>query len=128
MKPLNAVKTFWNHHWTHPSGRKSSTGMAISILRQLGELLHKAVDIVPGKYGWEDQGNLDFYIPLDNFNSIVEVFIINIIINIKFLKTDKEKDIFLKDFQNACDVMMENPACDTDDDYKATAEQVKMFR
>lgn len=44
------------------------------------------------------------------------------------LKTDKEKDIFLKDFQNACDVMMENPACDTDDDYKAIVEEVKMFR
>ena len=39
--------------WSHPSGRKSRTGMVISILRQLGELLHKAVDIVPGKYGWE---------------------------------------------------------------------------
>ena len=40
--------------WSHPSGRKSTTGMAISILRQLGELLHKAVDIIPGKYGLED--------------------------------------------------------------------------
>ena len=36
--------------WSHPSGRKSSTGMAPSILRQLGELLHKAADIIPGKY------------------------------------------------------------------------------
>ena len=44
------------------------------------------------------------------------------------LKTDEEKDIFLKDFANACDEMMKNPACDTDDDYKAIAEQVKMFR
>ena len=44
------------------------------------------------------------------------------------LKTDKEKDTFLLDFKNACDIMMKNPACDTDDDYKATVEQVKMFR
>ena len=44
------------------------------------------------------------------------------------LKTDKEKDIFLKDFKNACDVMIKNPACDTDDDYKVIVEQVKMFR
>ena len=43
-------------------------------------------------------------------------------------KTDEEKDIFLKDFANSCDEMMKNPACDTDDDYKAIAEQVKMFR
>ena len=40
--------------WSHPSGRKSRTGMAKSTLRQLGELLHKAVDIIPGKYGLED--------------------------------------------------------------------------
>ena len=46
----------------------------------------------------------------------------------EILKTDKEKDIFLKDFANACDEMMKNPACDTDDDYRAIAEQVKMFR
>ena len=32
--------------WSHPSG-KSRTGMVLSILRQLGELLDKAVDIVP---------------------------------------------------------------------------------
>ena len=32
------------------------------------------------------------------------------------LKTDEEKEIFLKDFANACDEMMKNPACDTDDD------------
>ena len=44
------------------------------------------------------------------------------------LKTDKEKDIFLLDFKNACDVMMKNPNIDSDDDYKATVEQVKMFR
>ena len=35
--------------WSHPSGRHSSTGMAISILQQLGELLDKAVDVVPAK-------------------------------------------------------------------------------
>ena len=45
-----------------------------------------------------------------------------------FYNSDEEKDIFLKDFANACDEMMKNPACDTDDDYKAIAEQVKMFR
>ena len=44
------------------------------------------------------------------------------------LKTDKEKDIFLKDFTNACDIMMKNPNIDSDDDYKAIVEQVKMFR
>ena len=44
------------------------------------------------------------------------------------LKTDKEKDIFLKDFKNACDIMMKNPNIDSDDDYKAIVEQVKMFR
>ena len=44
------------------------------------------------------------------------------------LKTDEEKDIFLKDFVNACDEMMKNPECDTDEDYKAISEQVKMFR
>ena len=44
------------------------------------------------------------------------------------LKTDEEKDIFLKDFANACDEMMKNSACDSDDDYKAISEQVKMFR
>ena len=31
---------------SHPCG-KSSTGVHISLLRQLGELLHKAVDVVP---------------------------------------------------------------------------------
>ena len=35
--------------WSHPSDRKRSTGMVKSILRQSGELLHKAVDIVPGQ-------------------------------------------------------------------------------
>ena len=44
------------------------------------------------------------------------------------LKTDEEKDIFLKDFANACYEMIKNPVCDTDDDYKAISEQVKMFR
>ena len=44
------------------------------------------------------------------------------------LKTDEEKDIFLKDFANACDEMMKSPVCDTDEDYKAISEQVKMFR
>ena len=44
------------------------------------------------------------------------------------LKTDEEKEIFLKDFANACDEMMKNPVCDTDDDYKAISEQVKIFR
>ena len=38
--------------WSHPSGRKSTTGMGISILRQLGELLHKADGIVAGKCVW----------------------------------------------------------------------------
>ena len=33
--------------WSHPSGRKSSTGMVPSILRQFGELLDKTVDVVP---------------------------------------------------------------------------------
>ena len=32
---------------SHLSDRKSSTGMPISILRQLGELLDKTVDIIP---------------------------------------------------------------------------------
>ena len=44
------------------------------------------------------------------------------------LKTNEEKEIFLKDFANACDEMMKSPVCDTDDDYKAISEQVKMFR
>ena len=70
-----------HHDWSHPSGRKSRTGMTESNLRQLGELLHKAGDIVPGKYDWEDQGNLDFYLPLNTFNSLAIMFIINIIIN-----------------------------------------------
>ena len=35
--------------WSHPSGRKSSACMAPSILQQLGELLDKPVDIIPGK-------------------------------------------------------------------------------
>ena len=43
--------------WSHPSGRKSSTGMAPSILRQLWELLDKAADIVPVKYAWRHFGN-----------------------------------------------------------------------
>ena len=33
--------------WSHPSGRKNSTGMAVSILRQFGELLDKTVYVVP---------------------------------------------------------------------------------
>ena len=33
---------------SHPMGRKSSTGMSMSLLRQLGELLDKTFDIVPG--------------------------------------------------------------------------------
>ena len=44
------------------------------------------------------------------------------------LKTEEKKDIFLKDFANTCDEMMKNPVCDTDDDYKAISEQIKMFR
>ena len=32
--------------WTHPCGRKSSTGWAISILRQSRELLDKPTDII----------------------------------------------------------------------------------
>ena len=44
--------------WSHPSGRKSCAGMAVSFLRQLGELLDKPVDIVPGKYVWRHFGNL----------------------------------------------------------------------
>ena len=43
--------------WSHPSGRKSSARMAVSILRQLGELLDKPVHIVPGKYVWRHFGN-----------------------------------------------------------------------
>ena len=35
--------------WSHPGG-KSRTGMAPSILRQLGKLLDKPVAVVPGKY------------------------------------------------------------------------------
>ena len=44
------------------------------------------------------------------------------------LKTDEEKNVFLKDFANACDEMIKNPICDTDDDYKKIGEQIKMFR
>ena len=33
--------------WSHPSVRKSSTGMPKSILWQLGELLDKTADVVP---------------------------------------------------------------------------------
>ena len=33
--------------WSHPSERKSSTGMACSILWQLGELLDEATDVIP---------------------------------------------------------------------------------
>ena len=36
--------------WSHPSGRKSTASMVVSILRQLGELLDKPVDVVPVKY------------------------------------------------------------------------------
>ena len=43
--------------WSHPSGRKSTACMAVSILRQLGELLDKAADIVPVKYVWRHLGN-----------------------------------------------------------------------
>ena len=37
---------------SHPSCRKSSTGMEFSILGQLGELLDKAADIVPATLFW----------------------------------------------------------------------------
>ena len=44
--------------WSHPSGRKSSADMGVSILRQLGELLDKPVDVIPVKYVyWRHFGN-----------------------------------------------------------------------
>ena len=36
--------------------------------------------------------------------------------------------MFLLDFKTACEIMIKNPSCDTDEDYKAIVEQVKMFR
>ena len=33
--------------WSHPGGRNSNAGMAISRFGQLGKLLDKATDIVP---------------------------------------------------------------------------------
>ena len=59
--------------------------MAMSSLRQFGELLHKAVDIIPGKYGWWDLGNIDFYLPLKTLNSKVIMLMINITFNIKVM-------------------------------------------
>ena len=64
--------------WSHPSGRKSSARMAVSILRQLGELLDKPAGIVPGKYVWK------LYLltsSLRTLNSIIIMFMINILIN-----------------------------------------------
>ena len=41
----------------------------------------------------------------------------------------KEKQaIFLLDFETACEIMIANPKCDTDEDYKAFVEEVKRFR
>ena len=38
--------------WSHPSGRKNSTGMVTSILRQFGELLDKTAGVVPATLSW----------------------------------------------------------------------------
>ena len=51
----------------------------------------------------------------------------------KSLKTDEEKDIFLKDFANACKIMMQSPnelthPNDSENDYKIIAEEVKDLR
>ena len=43
--------------WSYPRSRKNSAGREESFLRQLGELLDKAVDIVPVKYAWMHFGN-----------------------------------------------------------------------
>ena len=41
----------------------------------------------------------------------------------------KEKQaMFLLDFETACEIMIANPKCDTDEDYKAFVEEVKRFR
>ena len=37
---------------SHPIRRKSGTAVVSSILWQLGKLLFKAADVVPGNMGW----------------------------------------------------------------------------
>ena len=37
---------------SHPRGGKSSTGMALPILRKSGELFNESVDIVPATLSW----------------------------------------------------------------------------